>query len=188
MDPDVQLSWLLLLHCASARANYMTRVVEPGSARSFCEAHDVGIWQCLEEILQNPLAQAGETKNFGSLPMVLGGIGLRSAARSMPAYWASWSDSLAMIRRRHQSVAGQLVNQLQGHPKTPFLRAAAARRELMGVMGFELRNSIKLFLCAPACAQGSNRRAFAVESILARICREARAHQCHGPRHGPSTT
>ena len=39
--PDVQSSWLLLLHCASARANYMTRVVEP--ARSFCEAHDVGI-------------------------------------------------------------------------------------------------------------------------------------------------
>ena len=54
----------------------MTRVVEPGS-----EAHDVGIWKCLEEILQNPL---------------------------------------------------------QGHPETPFLRAAAeARRELMGVMGFE---------------------------------------------------
>ena len=43
-----------------------------------------------------------------------------------------------MIRRRHPSVAGQLVNQLQGHPETPFLRAAAeARRELMGVMAFE---------------------------------------------------
>ena len=43
-----------------------------------------------------------------------------------------------MIRRRHPTVAGQLVNQLQGHPETPFLRAAAeARRELMGVMGFE---------------------------------------------------
>ena len=64
MVPDVQSLWLLLLDCASARANYMTRVVELGSARSFCEAHDVGIWKCLEEILQNPLAQAGETKNF----------------------------------------------------------------------------------------------------------------------------
>ena len=60
----------------------MTRVVEPGSARSFCKVHDVGNWECLEEILQNPLAQAGETKNFGSLPMVLGRIGLRSAERS----------------------------------------------------------------------------------------------------------
>ena len=41
-----------------------------------------------------------------------------------------------MIRRRHPSVARQLVNQLQGHPDTPFLRAEAeARRELMGVMG-----------------------------------------------------
>ena len=139
MVPDVESSWLLLLRCASARANYMTRVVETGSARSFCEAYDVGIWQCLEEILQNPLAQVGETKNFGSLPIVLGGIGLRSAARtSMPAYWASWSNILAMIRRRHPSVAGQLVNQLQGNPEAPFLRAEEkASNELMGVMGFE---------------------------------------------------
>ena len=71
--------------------------------------------------------------------MVLGGIGLRSAARtSKPAYWASWGDSLAMIRRRHPVVADQLVHQLEEHPETPFLRAAAdTRRELLGVMGFE---------------------------------------------------
>ena len=79
--------------------------------------------QCLEEILQNPLAQAGETKNYGSLPMELGGIGLRSATRtSAPAYWASWNDSL-----RHPIVAWQLVDQLKGHPETPFKRQQQKR-------------------------------------------------------------
>ena len=40
---------------------------------------------------------------------------MRCAARtSKNAYWASWSDSLAMIRRRHPTVAGQLVDQLEG--------------------------------------------------------------------------
>ena len=136
---DVQAAWLLLLHCASARANYLVRVVEPASAREFCDIHDDRMWQCLEAILQTRFADVEEVRNFGSLPMVLGGIGLRSAARtSKPAYWASWGDSLAMIRRRHPVVADQLVHQLEGHPETPFLRAAAdTRRELLGVMGFE---------------------------------------------------
>ena len=35
-------------------------------------------------------------------------------------------------------MAGQLVDQLEGHPETPFLRSAAeARKDLIGVMGFE---------------------------------------------------
>ena len=41
-----------LLHCASARANYLVRVVEPASAREFCDIHDDRMWQCLEAILQ----------------------------------------------------------------------------------------------------------------------------------------
>ena len=128
---DVQAAWLLLLHCASARANSLVRVVELASAREFCDIHDA--------ILQTRFADVEEVRSFGSLSMVLGGIGLRSAARtSKPAYWASWGDSLAMIRRRHPTVADQLVHQFQGHPETPFLRAAAdTRRELVGVMVFE---------------------------------------------------
>ena len=136
----MQAAWLLLLHCASARANYLVRVVEPASAREFCDIHDDRMWQCLEG-LQTRFADVEEVRNFGSLPMVLGGIGLRSAARkSKNACWASWGDSLAMIRRRHPIVADQLVHQLEGHPETPFLRAAAdTRRELMGVMGVEYK-------------------------------------------------
>ena len=65
--------------------------------------------------------------------------GLRSASRvSEPAYWASWDDSLSVIRSRHPEVAHQFVEELNGFPNTPFLRAAAdAKRNLIGLMGFE---------------------------------------------------
>ena len=94
-------------------------LAKSSAARRFwCSPVHGGEDQCLEEILQNPLTQAGETKNYGSLPIVLGGIGLRSATRtSAPAYWASWSE---------------------GTSRDAVLEAAAeARRELVGVMGFE---------------------------------------------------
>ena len=116
---DVQAAWLLFLHCASARANYVVRVVEPVSTLNFYETHDERLWNCLEAILQTPLEDA-DVKSFGSLPMVLGAV-----RTSTPAYWASWGDSLAMIRRRHPTVAALLVEQLEGQPQTPFLSAAA---------------------------------------------------------------
>ena len=73
------------------------------------------------------------------MPLVLGGVGLRSASRvSEPACWASWADSLSVIRSRHPEVAHHLVEELDGFPTTPFLRAAAdAKRNLIGLMGFE---------------------------------------------------
>ena len=37
---DVQSAWLLLLHCACARANYLLRVVRPSAAAGFAETHD----------------------------------------------------------------------------------------------------------------------------------------------------
>ena len=34
---DLQSAWALLLHCASARANYMSRVIRPDLVRHFAE-------------------------------------------------------------------------------------------------------------------------------------------------------
>ena len=106
---DVQAAWLLLLHRVSARANFLVRVVEPASAREFCDIHDNRMWQCLEAILQTRFADVEEVRNFGSLPMVLGGIGLRSTARtSKPAYWASSiggasGDTILACSGRHET-------------------------------------------------------------------------------------
>ena len=49
--PDVQSTWLLLLRCASTRANKMLRVVRPEWALDFAQAHDQEVWECLCSIL-----------------------------------------------------------------------------------------------------------------------------------------
>ena len=96
--PDVQSAWLLLLHCASARANYQFRVVRPELVNSFAESHDQGLWRCLCAIVGVPSETRDElTRATATLPLSLGGMGLRSVARTREAaYWASWADTLSM--------------------------------------------------------------------------------------------
>ena len=107
--PDLQSAWLILLHCAGARANYFLRVVDPQSVAAYARAHDEGIWSCLCALLDIGPIQDESVRSCGNLPLVLGGMGLRSAARiSVSACWACF------------------VEQSEGHPLTPFLSAAAA--------------------------------------------------------------
>ena len=58
---NTQAAWLLLVHCAGARANYIARVVEPGTAEDFCRAHDERLWRCLCAIMQVSPVQPAET-------------------------------------------------------------------------------------------------------------------------------
>ena len=136
---DVQAAWLFLVHCAAARANYVARVVEPGSAEPFCRRHDAGLWQCLCTIQQISPDQGENVVGAGSIPLVLGGLGLRSACRvSQPAHWASWAEALHVIHNRHPEVAAQLVTALDDEPESRSLCAAERdRRDVEGVMEFE---------------------------------------------------
>ena len=136
---DVQSAWLLLLHCASARANYQLRSVPPDATADFATTHDAGLWRCLCSILQLDPAQPDSIRETATVPLSLGGLGLRSASRTLvPAFWSSWADCLGMIHKRHPDVAARLVHHLEGHPNTPSLQAAAgAARSLRGVQGFE---------------------------------------------------
>ena len=70
--PDIQSAWLLLLHCASARANCCIRVVRPKLVNTFA---DQELWQCLCTTV---------TRATASLPLSLGGMGLRSARELVP--------------------------------------------------------------------------------------------------------
>ena len=135
---DLQSAWLLLLHCASVRANYFLRAVDPGSSVDFARAHDDDIWQYTCDILQVDPVQARSVKDVASLPLVLGGLGLRSAERvRVSAFWASWADCIPTIHARHPVVADVLVRQLEGHPHTPCLRAASeAAWSLHGILGW----------------------------------------------------
>ena len=102
---DTQVAWLLLVHCAAARANYIARVVAPLAVEQFCNTHDMGLWRCLCSILQIPVEQEADVRGAASMPLVLGGAGLRSASRVRePACWSSWMDCLPTIHKRHPVV------------------------------------------------------------------------------------
>ena len=138
---DVQSAWSLSVHCAGARANYLLRVVRPKLVRTFAEGHNRILWNCLNHILSID-SQVDETvQDLGSLPLSMGGLGLRSATRtSQPAFWASWADCLAMIRARHPDVAALILLRMQGPDTPPTLAAAAPAARclcLSGVEGFE---------------------------------------------------
>ena len=128
--PDVQSAWLLLLHCASARCNFQLRVVRPELVNSFAESHDQGAVETCD----------GLTRATATLPLSLGGLGLRSAARTREsAHWASWADTLSMVQARHPSVAELMVYHLEGESWSPSLRPASqAATELDGIQGFIL--------------------------------------------------
>ena len=78
---DVQCAWALLLHSAAARANYQLRVVRPELTSAFAQGHDDGMWSCLCQILHIDPA-AVHTRQLATLPLSLGGLGLRSAIRT----------------------------------------------------------------------------------------------------------
>ena len=137
---DLQSAWALLLHCAGGRANYMLRVVRPEAVLRFAEGHTNGLWACLRNILGSSVDLDPTTRDICSLPLSLGGIGLRNAERtSPPAYWASWADCLAMLRARHPDVAALCVRQMQNPRGPPSLVAAQmAAGQLSGVAGFQV--------------------------------------------------
>ena len=139
--PDVQAAWLILLHCAGARANYLICVVSPDQVHGFAENHDSRLWACQCHILQIPEESGDQASRItATLPLVLGGCGVRGAARtSQSAFWASWADCLHMVHQRHAPVADLLVHQLESGSETPHLGAAVqAARALEGVQGFEV--------------------------------------------------
>ena len=82
--------------------------------------------------------------SLATLPMRMGGLGLRSATRMAPAaYWASWVDALHMVQERLPAWAQSIVVQLE----------AAA-----GHVGCPLLNTItgRLLCCASRCQPGAS--------------------------------
>ena len=134
--PDLQSAWALLVHCAASRANYFLRVVPPELGEEFASAHDRSLWTCLCNMMGIAEDACEATaREAASLPLALGGVGLRSARRTHPsAYWASWADSLHMVQKRHPG-----VEEVEGVPVGQSLTSAsAAARSLADVHGFDI--------------------------------------------------
>ena len=80
--------------------------------------------------------QSAEAKLAASMPLNLGGMGLRDAVRVVvPAYWASWAD--CMIFNRHPNVANLFVQEFVGAREGALGAAVEARRAVTGVLGFD---------------------------------------------------
>ena len=78
--------------------------------------HDKTIFKCLQKLLEIDGTNAeldSRIKGLASLPAMMGGLGLRSAARIAPAaYWAAWADALPMIKSRLPQYAGEWIAML----------------------------------------------------------------------------
>ena len=62
--------------------------------------------------------QISTARDITTLPMRLGGLGLRSAGRIAPgAYWASWADALPMLRDRLPAATEEILAHLSGEPE-----------------------------------------------------------------------
>ena len=103
------------------------------------QVHDAGLWRCLCAILRVGEDQCDAlAKDAASFPLSMGGLGLRSAVRtSSSAHWASWADSLSMVRERHPGVADMIVDALESDPATPILSAVVEGARVVQVGNFE---------------------------------------------------
>ena len=110
---------LLSLHCATTRATYQLRSVRLEAVAECARGHDRDLWQFLENILRNDLDQCDpSTRDSPTLPLSLGGLGLRSAVRTRSAHWSIWADCLPMIIHQHPAVAEHLIHEPEGRPIT----------------------------------------------------------------------
>ena len=116
---DVQCTRALLLCSAANSSNYQLRVVRLVLTEGFVRGHD--------EVCGGVCV--------ATLPLALGGLGLRSALRSRQSvYWASWADTLPIVRARHPPTAVSLVEFLTaGVGPVSLMSTEVARRDLLGV-------------------------------------------------------
>ena len=92
----------------------MSRVVEPDAAQEFCRRH-AAVWRSFCPFTQIEESQPRDVRDTASVPLVLGGLGLRSAT--------------------HPQIAAALVTELR-QSNIPSLQAASQyRAELTGKIG-----------------------------------------------------
>ncbi|CAK0885381.1 unnamed protein product, partial [Prorocentrum cordatum] len=140
--PDLQCAWLLLLLCASPRANHLLRTLPPEEIAEYARGHDGDMWATLRRLLGDPAMSQDEERRaraLAAMPGRHGGLGLQSAARTSPAaYWGAWADALHMLHQRRPVEAAAIRDLLDGtRPgRRGNLAAAAAAAQLLETEGF----------------------------------------------------
>ena len=138
--PDLQCAWLLLYFSAAARANHLLRVVPPLEIARYAEAHDDAMWDTLCHLLGLSREEHHEVaRELSTLPLRLGGLGLRDARRTSPAaYWAGVADALPVLRSRLPDLADRALAELEraGGARGSGLRAAQEAAALLDREGY----------------------------------------------------
>ena len=136
--PDLQCAWLLLLFCASPRANHALRAIPPHLAAHYAAAHDAAVWGTLQACVGEQAEDADSpARAVALLPASLGGLGLLSAVRASPgAYWAAWADALAVLQPRCPNFVDSCLRSLTTGSGPRCLREAEAARRLLHAEGW----------------------------------------------------
>jgi hypothetical protein len=114
---DPQEAWQLMVRCVVPRANHTLRTLGPSSAKKYADDFDTMLWDAAVNILE--AARLGDDTRadgrvIAEFTCRMGGVGLRSAARTSPAaFWASWADTLPMMMARNPHLTGKLVDALE---------------------------------------------------------------------------
>ena len=88
------------------------------------------MWETAKALLgETPTESEDDARKISTLPMQMGGLGLRSAEQCRPvAFWASWADALPMIAKRNPEVASEAVQKLS--QEEPFEGASLSSTQL----------------------------------------------------------
>ena len=98
--------------------------------------HDAGIRECFQALLRVPVTQ--HMWEMASLPFALGGLCLRNAERlRSTAHWASWADTLPVIRARHPDVADHMLVSFSRGVGGLYLEAANESRDRLDAAGVD---------------------------------------------------
>ena len=130
----MQSAWLLLVHCAVARANFFLRSISPGQTSTFASHHDDQIWACLCTLFGVDPASITHSSRIGAtLPLRLGGLGLSSAVRLRhAAHWASWVD----IRMAHPIVARTIIEAVGANDPAQAAQGVVSSIHSLRTVGF----------------------------------------------------
>ena len=101
--PDFQCAWQLLVQSANPRANHSLRTMPPSSTTEHARAHDDGMWQTVETLLQQTPGTEAELAFARELATSVLGL---------------WADVLSMIRERTPQVAEMVVHAMVGKQQT----------------------------------------------------------------------
>ena len=133
--------------CGSTRANFWLRSVRPDLTEEFAR-HDSAVWRCLCTIFGTPTVPE-EAQVLASFSFSSGGLGLADPRRMRhAAHFASWADTVEMVRKRHPHIDETMIAQLE-LGTTPTFEAAHERRDSVVAAGLDVPSWNELSLPSP---------------------------------------